>query len=160
MRKLASIILIGIVLCSCGPTYVLPHEKDSTIVHYIDSVSFKDSTVYHHIYKEHFNDYVSYLDTLNMETTYSTFKAWNDTTDHMIKGEAENKVDSLPIEIKWKTRTVYRDSIQTKEVPYPVEVEVDKPIKKIYDIALWIAIFSLLYFILKLVLRLTLKIKI
>lgn len=158
MRKLISIILIGIALCSCGPTYVLPKEKDTTIVHVIDSVAFKDSTVYHHIYKEHFKDYASYLDTLNLETTYSTFKAWNDTTDHVIKGEAENKVDSLPVEIKWKTHTVYKDSIVTKDVPYPVEVE--KPVAKIYNIALWIAIFSLLYFILKLVLRLTLKIKI
>ena len=149
MKKLL-ICLFGIALIGCSTIKYLPVEE-TQIVHQIDSIAWHDSTVFHHIYKEHYKDYVGPTDTLNMETTYSSFRAWNDSTTNTLRGEAKNKIDSLPEKIKWKEKTVYKDSIRIKNIPYPVEVI--KEVKHI-PIFFWVTfgwfILTIIYIALKL----------
>lgn len=116
--------IAAMFFCSvaCSPVKYLPIENRSEI-HIKDSVVYHDSTIFHHITKEHYKDVSNPLDTLEMETEYSKFKAWNDTSARKLMGEAENKKDSIPERIKWKEKIVYKDSIVTKDVPVPVEVE-------------------------------------
>lgn len=123
MKKLLLILPIAGCILACSTLRPnLPKPSTETVINYIDSVTYHDSTIYHTLYKERYNDYTSLLDTLNMSTTYSDFSAWVDTTNNSLKGTAENKDIDVPVKIKWKEKIVYKDSIVTKEVPYPVEV--------------------------------------
>lgn len=123
MKKIISLLIILITIISCGITKPLPPATDTTVVHVIDSVAWHDSTLFHHVYKEIYNDYTDLLDTLNMSTTYSDFSAWVDSTSNKLKGTATNKDIDIPVQIKWKEKIVYKDSIQVVREPYPVEVE-------------------------------------
>lgn len=120
MKKLLT-ILFSLLLVSCGTVKYIPTHEE-TIIHKVDSIAWHDSTIYHHIYNEHYKDYTGPEDTLYLETNYSRFRAWNDTTSNTLKGEAENKKDSIPTKIKWKERIVTRDSLVYVEKPYPVEI--------------------------------------
>ena len=146
--------LLGLLLCiatACGICrHYTPKETEITKVHVIDSVAWHDSTVYHHIYKEHYNDYKSLLDTLSLETFYSEFRAYIDTTNKLLKGEAQNKEGVAPVDIRWKEKIVYKDSIQTKEIPVPIEItkEVTK-YPKSYWWLLGFTLISLAYIALK-----------
>lgn len=135
MKKVLLYILIGIALASCANTKKVPKTTEVTIVTYKDSVAWHDSTIYHEVYHEHYKDYTGLLDTLKMETTYNTFTAYNDTLSNHLMGEVKNKDISLPTQIKWKEKIVYKDSLVyvTKEVP--VEVEV---VKKVYPKSYWV----------------------
>lgn len=147
MKKMI-IWIIGLLIMVCSCSVVKPVVvRDSTQIniHYVDSVNWVDSTIYHHIWKEHYKDYANLLDTLNLETSYSRAKAYIDTTEKKLKGEIENKEDSIPERIKWKTKTVYKDSIvfQKEEIPVEVEVEV-KYIPKFYKWLLGLNIGALI----------------
>jgi hypothetical protein len=157
MKRVDLIILASALTAfiSCGvskPT--LPLATDTTIVNIVDSIAWHDSTVFHHVYKEIYNDYANLLDTLNISTSYSDFSAWVDTTQNVLKGKAENKDIDIPVKTKWKEKIVYKDSIQIKEVPYPVEVikEVTK-----YPSTYWwfmgFTVLTLIYFGRKLYLK-------
>lgn len=98
MRKIL-ILICSLLLVGCSTIKYVPIENE-TIVNYVDSVCFRDSTVYHHIYKEHYKEYAGLLDTLRMETEYSKFTAYNDTTSNTLKGEAVNKDKDIPVQIK------------------------------------------------------------
>jgi hypothetical protein len=135
MKKVLLYILIGIALASCANTKKVPKTTEVTIVTYKDSVAWHDSTIYHEVYHEHYKDYTGLLDTLKMETTYNTFTAYNDTLSNHLMGEVENKDISLPIQIKWKEKVVYKDSIEYKTKEVPVEVEV---VKKVYPKSYWV----------------------
>ena len=121
--------------------------RDSTVVsyNYIDSVRFVDSTVYHHLYKEVYNDYADMLDTLNLEDTYSKAKAYIDTTNKLLKGSIATKDVDIPVQIKWKEKIVYKDSIVYQKEEIPVTVEVVKTKHPKYEWILWVwSILSLL----------------
>ena len=146
--KIVEIWAISVLLvASCGiaKPVVL---KDSTVVnyHYIDSINYIDSTIVVPIYKEYYRDYADLLDTLKLETTLASAKAYIDTTNKKLNGEIQNKDTSIPYQIKWKEKVIYRDSIsyQKEEVPVPVEKEV-KYVPKFYkwllgiDIAILVA---------------------
>lgn len=135
MKKVLLYILIGIALASCANTKKVPKTTEVTVVTYRDSTVWHDSTVYHDIYYEHFKEYTGLLDTLRMETSYNTFTAYNDTLANHLRGEVESKDVQMPVQIKWKEKVVYKDSLVyvTKEVP--VEVEV---IKKVYPKSYWV----------------------
>lgn len=145
-KWLVSILIILSIISSCGvikPT--LPPSSDSTVVHVIDSIAWHDSTIFHVVPKEIYNDYTSLLDTLKLNTSYSEFESWVDTNSNVLKGTAKNIVDKVPVQIKWKEKIVYKDSIKVVKEPYPVEVE--KVIRKApwYNWILWpFAVFGLL----------------
>ena len=147
-------LIIGISAC-CASRKVPTQTNTETHIHIVDSIAWHDSTVYHNIYKEYYNDYTSLLDTLNLETSYSEFKSYIDTSARLLKGEAKNKEIDIPVQIKWKEKIVYKDSIQTKEIPVPVEVT--KEITKYPKSYWWFMGFTLLtgiYFALKVYLKL------
>lgn len=121
--------------------------RDSTVVsyNYIDSVRFVDSLIEVPVYKEYYKDYADMLDTLNMETSLASAKAYLDTANKKLNGEIRNKNTTIQYQIKWKERIVYKDSIvyQKEEIPVPVEVVKTKHPK--YEWILWVwSILSLL----------------
>ena len=153
MDKLYGLIkIIGIwgviltLMTSCGitrPTVI----RDSTITHinYLDSITYRDSTVIVPLYKEYYNTYTDMLDTLHLETSLAAAKAYLDTTNKKLKGDIANKDSSIPYKIKWKERTVYKDSIvYVKEevpVPYP---EPQPYVPKFYKFCLVWLVLSVL----------------
>ena len=143
MKKLAlffAIVLMVGACAVCKPN--IPPAENNTTVHVIDSIAWHDSTVYHIVPKEIYNDYTSLLDTLRLSTSYSSFESYIDTTYKTLKGSARNTVDKVPVQIKWKEKIIYKDSIQYVKEPYPVEVvkEVTKYPKSYW----WFMGFSIL----------------
>lgn len=154
MKKVLSIISF-LLLVGCGTIKHIPTHEE-TVIHQIDSIAWHDSTIYHHIYKEHYKDYVNADDTLSLETSYSKFKAWNDTSNRKIVGEAINKEDSIPVKIKWKEKIVYKDSLIERKVYYP-----DTKIKevKVYPKFFWFTLGWFILTILTIITFILLKIK-
>ena len=109
-------------------------------VHTIDSVYLRDTTIQYRIEKEYVKEYAK--DTLRLETNYSEFTAFQDTTTGMLAGTAKNKEKLIDIPISVKEKVVVRDSVVYKEVPVRVEVPV-KYTPKIWKILGWIGILSL-----------------
>lgn len=152
-RYLPAIIIFSILLEGCGTIKYIPTHEE-TIIHQIDSIAWHDSTVFHHIYHEHYKDYAGPKDTLKLETSYSKFKAWNDSTLNILKGEAVNKEEDIPVKIKWKEKIVYKDSIKTKEVPVPVEIEKEvKYIPGFCKFTIFWFILSIIYIGIKIYLK-------
>ncbi|MBQ3414539.1 MAG: hypothetical protein IJH39_04160 [Clostridia bacterium] len=85
------------------------------------------------------------LDTLNLETSLAAAKAYLDTTNKKLAGEIKNKDTSIPYQIKWKEKIVYRDSLvyKEKEIPVPYEMPV-KFVPKFYKFCLIWFIVSVL----------------
>lgn len=147
-------ILIGIAGCGiCKPN--LPPAENNTTTHVVDSIAWHDSTIYHIIPKEVYNDYTSLLDTLRLSTSYSAFESYVDTTYKTLKGSARNIVDKVPVQIKWKEKIVYKDSLVYIREPYPVEVvkEVTK-YPKSYWWFMGFTILACVFFGIKLYLKL------
>ena len=135
MKNIFKILILSL-LVSCS--IIKPVPVQTQIKYEIrDSINFKDSTVYHTLYKEVYKDYTNLLDTLNLSTSYADAKAYVDTSKMLLKGEIKNKDADVPVKIKWKEKIIYRDSIVTKEVPVPVEVEKIKYKHYWYESILW-----------------------
>lgn len=113
-------ILILLLLCSCS---VVRPIREEIVIHHRDSISYHDSTIYHHIPVEVIKTITLPGDTSHLETSVAVSDAWTDTLGlhHTIKNK-----DTIPVQIKWKERIQYRDSVitQYKEVPYEVIKEV------------------------------------
>ena len=125
MKKIL-LVLIAFVFGACGTTQYIPvetikevHVKDTTVLH--------DTTIQYQIEKEYVRDYTGLLDELVLETDYAIAKAHVDTAAQKLTGSIENKDKALNIPTQYKERTVYRDTVITKEVPVPVEVEKKVP---------------------------------
>lgn len=143
MKKLLIFLSILLGISACCICKKIPQQTNTnTKTHVVDSIAWHDSTIYHNVYKEYYNDYTGLLDTLEMETTYSQFRAYVDTTAKLIKGKAENKKVDIPVQIKWKEKIVYKDSI--REVEKPVPYEVTKEVTKYPKSYWWFAGFTLL----------------
>ena len=153
-KKLALIFTILLVAGCCVCKKVQPSTNTFTTIHVVDSIAWHDSTIYHTLYKEYYNDYTSLLDTLKLETSYSQFKAYVDSTAKLLKGEAKNKEIQIPEKIKWKEKIVYKDTTIIKEVPVPYEVtkEITR-IPKSYWIFLGFSVLCLIYFGVKIYLK-------
>ena len=117
-------ILLGLLMLSCKVQYV-PVEH-TEYVHTIDSVYFRDTTIQYRIEKEYVRDYTWLLDTLEMETSYSSFAAWVDTSAAKLSGIARNKEKIVDIPVSVKEKVTVRDSIVYQDRPVPVEVVVTK----------------------------------
>lgn len=160
--KALIIFFAAIGIASCCASKKLPtHTETVTIYNKVDSIAYHDSTIYHTLYKEYYKDYADLLDTLRLETSYSEFESYIDTTAKVLKGSATNKIKDVAVKIKWKEKIVYRDSIitKTKEIPVEVPVEVTK-YPKSYWWFLGFTVLALIYVILKLILRFKYNIKI
>ena len=126
MKKITTCLLIAVLFSACGTIQYVPvetikevHVKDTTVLH--------DTTIQYQIEKEYVRDYTGLLDELVLETEYAIAKAHVDTAAEKLTGSIENKDKALNIPTQYKERLVYRDTVITKEVPVPVEVEKKVP---------------------------------
>lgn len=138
---LLSIILLAMTACS---TIKYVPVKEYVTVTETQTEYLRDTLVQVQIEKEYIRDYAGLLDTLRMETAYSKFVAFVDTSEVKLSGTARNKsenVINVPVQVKEKV--IVRDSLVYKDVPVPVEVV--KTVHPKYEWALWVwGIVSLL----------------
>ena len=113
-------ILLGLLVLSCKVQYV--PVKETEYVHTIDSVYFRDTTIKYKVEKEYVRDYTGLLDTLDLETSYASARAWVDTSRAVLAGSIRNKENVIDIPLSVKEKVTVRDSIVYKDVPVPVEV--------------------------------------
>lgn len=116
------IVLIQLLLCSCGTQKYLPvTEEIKEVIVMKDSVRYIDSVRV--IPVERIVDIVPEYDTLFLETSIAKAEAYVDTTTHTLKGSIENKKEE---QIRYVERIEYRERTDTLYVslpePYPVEV--------------------------------------
>lgn len=138
-------ILLGLLVLSCKVQYVPVKETEYVTVR--DSVYFRDTTIQYKIEKEYVRDYTGLLDTLEMETSYASARAWVDTSRAVLAGSIRNKENVINIPVQVKEKVTVRDSIVYKDVPVPVEVE--KVVHPKYEGWLWgYVVLTLLAFIL------------
>jgi hypothetical protein len=147
MKKifLGILILVASISClvGCGSLKQIPITnnsntviRDSLIIR--DSTRLVDSIVYVELPREKVMEIISQIDTSYLETSIAQSVAYVDTNSLMIVHSLENKDTVLQERVVYKdryiteTKTVYRDSIQIKEIPVEVEVE-----KTVYPKTYW-----------------------
>ena len=113
-------ILLGLLVLSCKVQYVPVKETEYVTVR--DSVYFRDTTIQYKVEKEFVRDYTGLLDTLDMETSYASARAWVDTSRAVLAGSIRNKENVINIPVQVKEKVTVRDSIVYRDVPVPVEV--------------------------------------
>lgn len=146
IKKIGILAVSVLMVASCGITKpVVVRDSTNIIINYKDSINFIDSLIEVPVYKEYYRDYTDMLDTLNLETSLASAKAYLDTANKKLNGEIRNKDTSIPYQIKWKERIVYRDSIvyQKEEVPVPYP-EPQPYVPKFYKFCLVWFILSIL----------------
>ena len=151
---ITTILTISLFVVSCALFKEVPVKdqiniRDSIVIHQVDSI------VYHP--KERIVDIVPVYDTLKMSTSIAEAKAYVDTTTHTLKGSLNNK-QGTTTKIKYVDRIQYRDSIQIKDVPIPVEVKKEVKIHPWYERILWVMSAIGLIFIVLLALKIYRKI--
>ena len=124
LSKGLKIALIGLLLTSCGVTKKVV-EIEKVVTTYRDSTIYnvKDSIIW--TPKEYYRDYASMLDTLTISGDFSEFRAWNDTSLHLVTGTARIEPK---IEEKW--HTVYQDRVVEKTDTVYVEKTKEVPVEK------------------------------
>ena len=128
MKKITTCLLIAVLFSACSPKIVYVPTNTDTHIEYRDSVIYKVDTLRIPVPVETIKEVVPPMDTLKMETSVAEAKAWIDTVTITLKGEMNNKKTELSQpQVVYKEKTVYRDSLITKEVSVPVEVEKKVP---------------------------------
>lgn len=124
-------------ISSCGTTKYV-NTKDNINIATRDSIIIKDSTrlidsiIYVEIPREKVMDVIRQIDTSYLETSIAKSVAYVDTNSLMIIHSLENKDTVIAERIVYqdrfieKEKIVYRDSIETKEIPVEVIVEKTK----------------------------------
>lgn len=143
-RLLVYFALVAVVFTACTTIKYVP-VKETEYVTVRDSVYFRDTLVRVELEKARLSDFCDLTDTLVLSTDLARSTAYLDSTSGKLKGTLENikKYVEKPVQIKEKI--VYRDSVTTKEIPVPVEVE--KIVKKTpwyMKVLAWIGFAALL----------------
>lgn len=126
-------ILLGLLVLSCKVQYVPVEHTEYVTVR--DSVYFRDTTIQFRIEKEYVRDYAGLTDTLGLETSYASARAWLDTSRAVLAGSIRNKENVINIPVQVKEKVTVRDSIVYRDVPVPVEVV--KTVHPNYEGWLW-----------------------
>lgn len=122
--KYTFLFLILGILASCSPKVIYVPTNTDTHIEYRDSVIYKVDTLRIPVPVETVKEVVPPRDTLKMATSVAEARAWVDTTTNTLKGEMKNKKTALSqTQVVYKEKIQYRDTVITKEVPVPVEVE-------------------------------------
>ena len=128
MKKILSLVLIAFVFGACSPKIVYVPTNTDTHIEYRDSVIYKVDTLKIPVPVETIKEVVRQMGVLEMETSVAEARAWVDSTTKTLKGEMKNKKTELSQpQVVYKEKIVYRDSLITKEIPVPVEVEKKVP---------------------------------
>ena len=153
--KIKSVIiplLIAGIFASGSPKIIYTPVKDSISVERRDSIIYRVDTLRIPVPVETIKEVVPQMGVLEMSTSVAEARAWVDTATKTLKGELKNKKTELSQpQVVYKEKTVYRDSLITKEIPVPVEVEkevkyVPWPVKMLAylgGIAIVIIIFAI-----------------
>ncbi len=139
--------LCTLVFAACSPKIVYVPVETDTHVEHRDSVIYRTDTLRIDVPVELIKEVVPQLDTLVMETSVAKATAYLDTSMVALRGVLENKKTSLSqVQVVYKEKIQYRDSIQVKEVPVPVEVEKRVPyVPLLFKIMAVIGIIFLAY---------------
>ena len=137
MKKFFLIIALAFGIAGCKTQYI-PVEtntqvniKDSTAVHWIDSVRIHEATRY--------KDLAWLGDTLQIEGQRSRMWAVADTTKEVLLGGLEEDKVEEHSKIIYKDKIVYKDSLVYQDRAIPIEIIKEK---KIYP--KWMVILSIL----------------
>ena len=124
MRKLQYIALwfaVAVLITACTKRIYVPVEKrvevavhDTTVLHRTDTLV--------EVEKARISDFSGLLDTLYLSTDLARSTAFVDTVTATLRGTLEQS-GKLPVQIVWKERTVTKDSLVYRDVPYPVVEE-------------------------------------
>lgn len=112
----ATLLLLG-----CSTIKYVP-VKTTEYVTVKETETVRDTLVQFKVEKEYVRDYTGLLDTLDMETSYATARAWVDTSKSVLAGEMKNKEKMVDVPVQAKEKIMYKDSLVYKDVPVPVEV--------------------------------------
>lgn len=116
--SLVAVLITTISACS-KTVYVPVIQKEVVSVHDTTVLHQRDTLV--KVPEVRYKDFVGLLDTLVLETGLARSTAFVDTTAGVLKGTLEQR-GKLPVQVQWKERVVYRDSVSYRDVPVPVEV--------------------------------------
>lgn len=141
MKKLKNILLILCLILvnlsflnSCGAYREVSVTNNKNVV-LKDSILIKDSTrvvdsiIYVQLPKEKVMDIIKQIDTSKLETSLAKSIAYVDTNSLMIIHSLENKDTVIQERIVYqdkfveKEKIVYRDTLETREIPVEVIVE-------------------------------------
>ena len=122
--KHISIFFSLLLIISCNTVRYVPMPSETKVI-LRDSIIERIDTAFVTLPKEIVEKVVYPTDTLHLETTYANATAYIDTTSNLLKGSIQSNNKPLPVEIKEKTITVYRDSVVYQGIP----IEVEKPIR-------------------------------
>lgn len=99
--------------------YVPVHTVEKVTVR--DSVYLRDTLIKVEVEKASVSQFSGLLDTLRMKSSLAEATAYVDTSNYVLRGTLV-QTGKVPVQVQWKERIVYRDSIRDREVPVPVEV--------------------------------------
>lgn len=122
-RLLVYFALLLQVFVGCSPKIVYVPVETVKEVHTRDSVYFRDTVVRVELEKARLSDFVDVGDTLVLATDLARATAFVDSTKGILRGTIENIKPYIEKPVPVQHKIEYRDSIITKEVPVPVEVE-------------------------------------
>lgn len=125
-----------IVFSGCRTIQYVPVETVKE-VRIKDSVYFRDTLIRIELEKARLSDFVNVGDTLVLSTDLACSTAFLDTTSGTLRGTLENIKKEVVQNVPLKEKIVYKDSVVTKEIPVPVEVE-----KKVKVVPWYIKIFA------------------
>lgn len=143
MVKFSKFILLlftAVLIGSCGCLHHLPPAENNTAVKDSVRIEIRDSINW--IPKEKIVNITLPNQESNLETSLAKSQAYTDSLG-FLHHNLENK-EGVKTKYVYKDRIQYRDSIQIKEVPYPVE----KPVKYIPKLYKWSMAFSILVILL------------
>ena len=143
-QVLVFLTLLAVVFTACTTIKYVP-VKETEYVTVRDSVYFRDTLVRVELEKARLSDFVDVGDTLVLSTDFVCSTAFLDSTSGKLKGSLVTLKDYVEKPVQIKEKIVYRDSVTTKEIPVPVEVE--KIVKKTpwyMKVLAWIGFAALL----------------
>lgn len=115
MNRALILASVGLMMTGCGATRYIPVESTETVR---DTVIVKPDTVRIEIPRERVVEVVPQLDTLTMETSVASARAYLDTLTRTLKGSLDNK----PVEVKKEIQVIERVKTVEHKVEVPVEV--------------------------------------
>lgn len=145
--------LIAVIFTACSTVKYIPVETIKE-VHVRDSVYYRDTLVRVELEKARLSDFVDVTDTLVLSDGYSRSTSFLDTTRAVLRGSIETIKPYVEKPVPVKHKIEYRDTVITKEVPVPVEVE--KPVKYVpllVKLLAWIGGLALVALFIKLGLK-------
>ncbi len=143
-RLLVYFAFVAVVFTACTTVKYIP-VKETEYVTVRDSVYLRDTLVRVELEKARLSDFCDLGDTLVLSTDFVRSTAFLDSTSGKLKGSLVTLKDYVEKPVQVKEKIVYRDSVTTKEIPVPVEVEkVVKKVPLLYKILAWIGFAALM----------------